>query len=238
MIEQQYRQYHRYQKYTPNWAFMYWRHFVLSLSITCSLFVILKTLPTSPWEKYLDIPFPTTHSIITDPYLHPGTLSTRNGTGSSLIPFWHPLDPSLPRPPHLLQAIKERQPLTWLQNKTLLLIGDSVDRYLNQYFCELTSGDLRLADITDLDSSIQFEHLFAKSSPVVCRLDYYDFEIISFFHYGLQNDSEEFWSFKSGYTEPGLMENRIPLLSSLFKNHDRQPDMIIMGSGISMQSIS
>lgn len=237
MIDQQYRQYHRCPKYTPNSAFIYWRHFILALSITCSLFVILNILPTSSREKYLDIPFPITHSIINDPYLHPGTLSTRNGTDNSLIPFWDPLDPSFPRPSHLLQAVQERQPLPWFQNKTLLLIGDSVDRFLNRFFCELADGDLRLTNITDLDSSIQYDNLGSKSSPVVCRLDYYDFEIISFFHYGLQNDSENFWSFEPGYIEPGLMENRLPLLAPLLKNYNRQPDMIIMGSGIYMQHI-
>jgi hypothetical protein len=166
-----------------------------------------------------------------DPCLHSGTLATRNGP-DSVVHFWDPFDPSLSRPPHLLQAINERQPLTWLRSKTVLVIGDSVDRYATQFFCELVNSQYWRASMTDLDAQNEHDYLSPKTSPVICRVDYYDFEIISFSHFGLQNDSEEFWSFKQGYTEPGLMENRIPLVQPLLKKHNRQPDLIIMGSGI------
>ena len=155
----------------------------------------------------------------------------RNGP-DSVVHFWDPLDPSLPRPPHLLQTIKERQPLPWLRNKTVLVIGQLVDRYATQFFCELVDSQLSRAEMSDLDVQNEYDSSSRKTTPVICRVDYYDFEIISFFHFGLQNDSDEFWSFKNGYTEPGLMENRIPLLQPLFQKHNRQPDMIIMGSGI------
>ena len=166
-----------------------------------------------------------------DPYLHAGTLATRDGT-DSVIHFWDPIDPSLPRPPHLIQAVKERKSLRWLRSKTILVIGDSVDRYATQFFCELVNAQFWRVDITDLDAQDEHDYLSPKTSPVICRIDEYDFEIVTFSHFGLQDDSEEYWSFKEGYTAPGLMENRIPLLQSLFKKHNRQPDMIIMGSGI------
>ena len=177
-------------------------------------------------------PIPIEHPTLNnDPYLHSGTLATRDGP-DSVIHFWDPFDPSLSRPPHLLQTVRERQPLSWLQNRTILVIGDSVDRYATQFFCELVNSQFWYSDMTDLDIEVQHDYWSPKSNPTICRVDYYDFEIVSFFHFGLQNDSEEFWSFKDGYTAPGLMENRIPLLQSLFKKHNRQPDMIIMGSGI------
>jgi hypothetical protein len=175
---------------------------------------------------------PIKHSTVNDPYLRPGTLTSRVGTGDSVIPFWDPFDPSLPRPPHLLQAIIEREPLSWLLHKTLVIIGDSVDRYLTQFFCELTDSDYRRANMTDLDSPVERDDLTFKTSPVICRVDYYDFEIISFSHFGMQNDSEDYWSFKKGYTNPGIMDKRIPLIGPLCEKHNRQPDMVIMGSGI------
>jgi len=106
-----------------------------------------------------------------------------------------------------------------------------VDRYATQFFCELVNSEYRRANMTDLDAPYEHDYLSPKTSPVICRIDYYDFEIISFSHFGLQIDSDDFWSFKPGYTEPGLMENRIPMLQTLLKKHNRQPDMIIMGSG-------
>ncbi len=150
----------------------------------------------------------------------------------SVIPFWDPFEPSLTRPPHLFQAINERQPLSWLRNKTLLVIGDSVDRYATQFFCELVHSEFRRGNMTDLNAPNDPGYLSHDTSPVRCRIDHYDFEIVDFSHYGMQNDSEDFWSFKQGYTAPGLMENRIPLLHDLFGKYNRQPDMIIMGSGI------
>jgi len=86
--------------------------------------------------------------------------------------------------------------------------------------------------MTDLNAPNDPGYLSHDTSPVRCRIDHYDFEIVDFSHYGMQNDSEDFWSFKQGYTAPGLMENRIPLLHDLFGKYNRQPDMIIMGSGI------
>lgn len=219
-----------------NYTLVYWRHIVVALSFTSVLLTIFRIrtserpLPVDLANSYNQVRIKP--SIINDPYLHPGTLTTRNGTNNAVVPFWDPFDPSLPRPPPLLQIINERQPQPWLQNKTLLLIGDSVDRYVTQYFCELTDSDYRRLSMTDLDFTNEPDDLRVKTSPVVCRFDYYDFEIISFSHYGLQNDSEEFWEFRPGYTKPGLIENRVPLLAPLLQKHNRQPDMIIMGSGI------
>lgn len=230
------QQYHRHRPWVPNYALIYWRHVALTLFCTS---IVLMVFQTPTCKRCVDIDltkacsqFPIKELIVNDPYLQPGTLTTRNGTDDSVVPFWDPFDPFLPRPPPLLQIINERRPQPWLQNKTLLLIGDSVDRYFTQFFCELTDSDYRRANMTDLDPPVERDDLSFKTSPVVCRNDYYDFEIISFSHYGLQNQSEEFWTFKKGYTKPGLIENRIPMIAPLLEKHNRQPDMIIMTSGI------
>lgn len=70
--------------------------------------------------------------------------------------------------------------------------------------------------------------------PRVCRIDEYDFEIIMFFHYGMQD--EEIWTEKNVYTPPGLIEKRIPMLKPLLEDYGRKPDMIILASGISLVS--
>lgn len=225
--------------YIPHSVLTHWRPIAIALSITSSLFLFMTVFRTPTGEQCLDVDsteisslIPLKHSTVNDPYLRPGTLTSRVGTGDSVIPFWDPFDPSLPRPPHLLEAVIEREPLSWLLHKTLVIIGDSVDRYLTQFFCELTDSDYRRANMTDLDSPVERDDLTFKTSPVICRVDYYDFEIISFSHFGMQNDSEDYWSFKKGYTNPGIMDKRIPLIGPLCEKHNRQPDMVIMGSGI------
>ena len=80
---------------------------------------------------------------------------------------------------------------------------------------------------TDLDpSNIDPGDL---TKPRVCRIEEYDFEIINFFHYGMQD--EEIWTEKNVYTAPGLIEKRIPLLRGLFNDYGRKPDMILLASG-------
>jgi hypothetical protein len=66
--------------------------------------------------------------------------------------------------------------------------------------------------------------------PRICRVDEYDFEVIMFFHYGMQD--KEIWTEKNVYTPPGLIEERIPLLKPLLEDYGRKPDMILLASGI------
>lgn len=167
-----------------------------------------------------------------DPYLRPGFL-LKNGT-DSLTHFWVPFDPTVSPPPHLLRSVIERKPLPWLNGKTLLLVGDSVDRYAVEHFCDLVSGEFLRTDLTTLVSEINREgQLSHNTNPVICRVQDYNFEVISFSHYGMYDEADDYWSFKYFYTGPGLMENRIPLLRSLFAEYKREPDIIILSSGLS-----
>src|SRR5215471_18490983 len=99
MIKQQYYCHH---PWIPNYALIYWRHIVLSL---CIASVTLTAFRTTSWKRCPPVDsakhcsqIPIKHSIVTDPYLRPGTLLSRNGTNDSIIPFWDPFDPSLERP--------------------------------------------------------------------------------------------------------------------------------------------
>jgi hypothetical protein len=65
--------------------------------------------------------------------------------------------------------------------------------------------------------------------PRICRIEEYNFEIISYFHYGLEE--EEIWRDIKIYTPPGLFERRLWILDDMFWYHDRTPDLIILASG-------
>src|SRR6202035_6181226 len=68
-----------------------------------------------------------------DPYLEPGYLNTNNL--SIAENYWTPFSNECPRAPHFLQDVIDRKPLPWLKSRTLLMIGDSVDRNNLNFFC-------------------------------------------------------------------------------------------------------
>ncbi len=173
-----------------------------------------------------------------DPFLEPGILTTNASDRAQN--FWTPFNSDCPRAPHFLQDVIDRKPLPWLQGRTLLMVGDSVDRNNLRFFCELAgSENMRVTSMTNLSEVIMGDTDLEPwnidpgdlTRPRVCRIDEYDFEIIMFFHYGMQD--EEIWTEKNVYTPPGLIEKRIPLLKGLMEDYGRKPDMIILASGIS-----
>lgn len=167
-----------------------------------------------------------------DPFLEPGYLTTNPYNTSEN--FWTPFDQDCPRPPHFLQDVIDRKPLPWLQGKTLLMVGDSVERNNLRFFCELVnSTNLRTTSLRNLDMGIRPGNTINEpgdiTRPRVCRIDEYDFEIISFFHYGLH--TTEIWTDIQIYTPPEIWERRIWMLDELFWFHDRTPDMVLLASG-------
>jgi hypothetical protein len=174
--------------------------------------------------------------VCDDPYLEPGILTTN--TTDIAQNYWTPFNPQCPRSQHFLQDVIDRKPLPWLQGRTLLMVGDSVDRNNLRFFCELVnSTNMRVTTMENL-SEVSFGDTDLDpfnmdpgdlTKPRICRIDEYDFEIINFFHYGMLD--EEIWTDKAVYTPPGTIEKRIPLLRGLFENYGRRPDFILLGSG-------
>ena len=167
-----------------------------------------------------------------DPFLEPGYLTTNQRNIAEN--FWTPFDQNCPRAPHFLQDVIDRKPLPWLQGKTLLMIGDSIERNNLRFFCELVnSTNLRTTHLRNLDEAVRPGTVINEpgdlTRPRVCRIDEYNFEVISYFHYGLQE--EEIWSDINIYTPPGLFERRIWMLEELFWFHERTPDLIVLASG-------
>ena len=70
-----------------------------------------------------------------DPYDVPGVW-TRNGDDVTRN-YYIPLDEACPAPPNFLQDVAEQAPLSFLQGRTVLFIGDSVDSNSYTTFCRL-----------------------------------------------------------------------------------------------------
>jgi hypothetical protein len=177
-----------------------------------------------------------------DPYLEPGYLNTNNL--SIAENYWTPFSDECPRAPHFLQDVIDRKPLPWLKSRTLLMIGDSVDRNNLNFFCSLVNSTtypvtLRVTSMTNL-SEVHISDSEKDPTnkdpgdltlPRVCRVEEYDFEIINFFHYGMHDT--ELWKEKKVYTPPGVIEKRIPMVKPLMADYGRKPDMILLASGTS-----
>jgi hypothetical protein len=167
-----------------------------------------------------------------DPYLLPGYLLTNEN--DTAFPSWEPFDVAFPAPPQFLKSLMDNNSFPWLRGKTLLLIGDSVDRNNAAYLCDFLKGTTRVTSLTNLNEEFSASERGAGSHPTVCRLEAHDFEIITFFHYGLHDQAEEIWKYKATYAPPGLFQSRIPLLKTLFATYHRQPNLITLTSGISL----
>src|SRR5947207_2833659 len=164
-----------------------------------------------------------------DTYLQPGFITTH--VSNMTQNYWTSYNPNCPRAPHFMQDVLERKPLPWLQGKTFLLVGDSVDRNAVNYFFELvnSSGQYeRTWDniiVTARDGS-QYE---APTQHLrICRVDEYNFEMVMFFHYGLE-DADVYA--ERSVDLPRLLDERIPLLKTLIEFYGRTPDMISITSG-------
>jgi hypothetical protein len=73
------------------------------------------------------------------------------------------------------------------------------------------------------------------TSPCICRVEDYDFELVSFFHYGMHE--EDYFAHKPATTRPSLIEERVSILSSIFAQYHRKPDIIILSSGLALSTI-
>ena len=168
-----------------------------------------------------------------DPYLQPGylTINPHDITGT----YWTPHDPSCPRAPSFLADVRDRRPLPWLEGRTLLLVGDSIERNNLRFFCDLVgSTDLRTTPMRNLSATLRQGHTILEPAditrPNVCRVPEYDFEIVSFFHYGMQE--QNIWNDTRIYTAPAIMEERVGTVFDLFFEYERDwPDMVILASG-------
>jgi hypothetical protein len=175
-----------------------------------------------------------------DPYFEPGYLNV-NATDISQT-FWQSFNPACPRAPHYLSDVLASKPLPFMQGKTVLMVGDSIDRNHVEFFCHLVGRRTSLSaadDMTNLTpmtvfgDDIRAVDIKFITHPRVCAIEEYDFELWSFAHYGL-SENGSFVDWRPQYTPPALIDERIlHLLKPMWDRYHRKPDMILMNSGTS-----
>ncbi|GAA5925875.1 uncharacterized protein JCM15063_005149 [Sporobolomyces koalae] len=174
--------------------------------------------------------------------------------------LYRPPGDTLPLIPDASSATPNpRSFLPWFRNRTVLLHGDSIDRFHLKDFCEFVGGKLELitpehrasppmwkrpgADSARKAREAQWEQRppegWELTNPWVCDIAEYGTTLINVFTWGLQG-AEEFFEMERWYYPPATWTDRmdhitLPLLPRLAKYLDRpqieHPDLVILNSG-------
>ncbi|MBW0512583.1 hypothetical protein O181_052298 [Austropuccinia psidii MF-1] len=148
-----------------------------------------------------------------------------------------------------------RDTVHFLRNRTILVLGDSVDRNSVIHFCQLISQPVRITSwknasklapfITHphLDSShlavpphgSDLEGFDIRGLPHVCFVEELDFVFLNGFHYGMDDQNLFNSSQHPDWRPPGKFEDRIDKLIKPYLNQafvrPRSPDLVIWSSG-------
>ncbi|CEQ42486.1 SPOSA6832_04288 [Sporobolomyces salmonicolor] len=153
----------------------------------------------------------------------------------------------------------DRSFLPWFQNRTVVLHGDSIDRFHLQDFCEFVGGRLELltpdhpacppmwkmpgGDHARRDKERVWEERpregWELTNPWVCDVEEYGATLVNVFTWGLEG-AEAFFETERWYYPPATWIDRLdhitlPLLPLLAKHLNRpqiaHPDLVILNSG-------
>ncbi|GAA6003615.1 uncharacterized protein JCM10292_000651 [Rhodotorula paludigena] len=163
-------------------------------------------------------------------------------------------------PPAALSGSKHNRAfLPWFRNRTIVLHGDSIDRYHLKDFCSFVGGKLTNIDphhpasppmwIEPKGDSKRREmeqkwrdrpkEGWELTNPWVCDIEEYGTTLVSIFTWGLAG-AEEFFEMERWYHPPARWTERmdeitVPLLQGLANHLDRpqitQPDLVVLNSG-------
>lgn len=131
-----------------------------------------------------------------------------------------------------------------LFNRTILLIGDSIDRANAQYTCHLLNGTYTITkpgdsywpqdDISndpEIKAAWKPNSYSERSFPTVCHVKSIDLMIMNVFHFGL--DQEDYFTWKDQYGPPYNSEDRIEQIAvPLVQKVGREIDILEFSSGV------
>jgi hypothetical protein len=122
-------------------------------------------------------------------------------------------------------------PIQELTNKTLLLIGDSVDRFLVTDLCSLIGGVLTIHPINSFSLPASDEEKDNKGLPRSCFLESHNLTLANYFFYGY--DEWDIWRDKMGtWSAPGTFEKRWEELKKAYKTLPKEPEVVTVNFGL------
>lgn len=129
--------------------------------------------------------------------------------------------------PSPVSALKEGLPFDLLQDKTAVLIGDSVDRQNLDLLCNYINGNIT---ISEQDSHEKPAPGTSGGYPHLCYVEKYNLSISNYFFYGFDQESL-FKDKEMVFLEPGDYLDRISLAQSAIKSLKRKVDIAFINVG-------
>jgi len=121
---------------------------------------------------------------------------------------------------NLLHAHHQHPDLEFVRGRTVLLMGDSVDRDHNEHICGFLEGEFRFIDWDHPASpapppGVKPGGGNTQSRPYECYIARYEFRIVSVFHFGFRPAHQEGeWLLQSPhFYEPSTPEDRFDLVA-------------------------
>jgi hypothetical protein len=189
-----------------------------------------------------------------DPHDLPGILHIADNIDSiqgALETKWQPINPAdCPAQSYVnrVASLNSTSIPSALYNRTILLIGDSIDRANAQYTCHILKGDYSITkpgdaywpqvDISN-DPNVggwKPNSYSERSFPTICHVKSIDLMIMNVFHFGL--DREDYFTWKDQYGPPYITEDRIEEIAlPLIARIDRDIDIVEFSSGVRSLSL-
>ena len=176
-----------------------------------------------------------------DPHDLPGQLvlpPNFDDYSSAVNTHWEPLSESCQNH-HFAKQIRDRQSVPHkLHRRTILAIGDSIDRNNADYGCKLLNGTYTTIqpghpywpqdDIPGVWTPNEYSH---RSFPAMCHVESIDLLLVNVFHFGL--DEEEYFGWKDQFGPPYNTEMRVEdIAMPLMQKIGRKPDIVELSSGV------
>lgn len=117
----------------------------------------------------------------------------------------------------------------YLYNKTILLLGDSVDRGAIDYACDLLHGTLSVRQFLTAPQDLRKGSTNKLGDPHHCQLPalFGNTTLWSWMTYGSITDEHTFDS-NLGNLHPKMLEARVELIANRLGNYSVTPDMVLM----------
>lgn len=141
--------------------------------------------------------------------------------------YWEPSEKGCVAPRYVRQLREgDYEELKWMQNKTMILFGDSIERDHVTLLCsilgreaEVIKGNHKLAvtgggsstterrATKDRSRRIALKGMQESTLPRVCYVEELNFMVANLYHFGL--DEQDFWKSLDSFHPPGSVEERI-----------------------------
>lgn len=192
-----------------------------------------------------------------NPYSVPGNLQIDYAEPSNN--FWEPKQSKGGKciAPRYMQKLRagDSEGMDWLTGRTVVLIGDSIERDHVTQFCNLLGYESEIAKGThkyaikeeakgpdsssnskkDKHRKLAIKGMQESTLPRICHIPEYDFLLTSLYQFGL--DDSDYWKTLDQYHGPGGIEERFPsqvqTYLDLLENDGRgRPDLVEINSGM------